>query len=76
MVKVNLSNCKIGIFANINASELLIVQRIGRILRHNSPILIVPFYKNTREEELVVNMLENFNKDNIKIITDLKDLKL
>lgn len=73
---INLNSCKVGIFANINASELLVIQRIGRILRHNSPVLIIPFYKNTREEELVINILENFNKDNIKIITDLKDLKL
>lgn len=52
------------------------IQKIGRILRHKQPIVIIPYYKNTREQELVINMLENFNKDNIKLLTNLKDLKL
>lgn len=73
---INLSNCRIGIFVSINASEIMTCQKIGRILRHKQPIVIIPYYKNTREQELVINMLENFNRDNIKILTDLKDLKL
>lgn len=73
---VNLNNCRIGIFANVNASEIMTIQKVGRILRHKQPIVIIPYYKNTREQELVINMLENFNKDNIKLLTDLKDLKL
>lgn len=76
MVKVNLNNCRIGIFVNVNASEIMTIQKIGRILRHKQPIVIIPYYKNTREQELVINMLENFNKDNIKVLTNLKDLKL
>lgn len=73
---VNLNNCRIGIFVNINSSEIMTIQKIGRILRHKQPIVIIPYYKNTREQELVINMLENFNKDNIKLLTNLKDLKL
>lgn len=52
------------------------IQKIGRILRHKQPIVIIPYYKNTREQELVINMLENFNRDNIKVLTDLNSLKL
>lgn len=73
---INLYNCRIGIFVSINASEIMTCQKIGRILRHKQPIVIIPYYKNTREQELVINMLENFNKDNIKLLTNLKDLKL
>lgn len=73
---VNLNNCRLGIFVNINASEIMTIQKIGRILRHKQPIVIIPYYKNTREHELVVKMLENFNKNNIKLLTNLKDLKL
>lgn len=73
---INLSNCRVGIFVNVNASEIMTLQRIGRILRHKQPTVIIPYYKNTREQELVINMLENFNKDNIKVLTNLKDLKL
>lgn len=73
---VNLNNCRLGIFVNINASEIMTIQKIGRILRHKQPVVIIPYYKDTREHELVVKMLENFNRDNIKLLTNLKDLKL
>lgn len=67
---VNLTDCKYGIFANINASETIQIQRVGRSLRHKSPILIIPFYRDTREEEIVRKWMENYNKDLIKIIQD------
>ena len=73
---VNLANCKIGLFAAINSSEILVKQKNGRILRHKEPVIIIPYYKNTREEELVVKMLENYNKDLVQTITNLKDLKI
>lgn len=71
---INLTNCKYGIFANINASETIQVQRVGRSLRHKSPILIIPFFKDTREEEIVRKWMENYNKDLIKIIYKPDDL--
>ena len=58
---VNLSNCQIGIYANIGASKVVELQRLGRILRHENPLIIIPFYAGTREEELVNKMLENYN---------------
>lgn len=73
---VNLTNCKIGLFAAINSSEILIKQKNGRVLRHKEPVIIIPYYKNTREEEIVVKMLENYNKELIKIITNINDLKI
>ena len=72
---VNLTSCRVGIFANINSSERIVVQRIGRILRHKDPIIIIPYFINTREEEIVNNMLEGYNSDLIEIM-DIKDFKL
>lgn len=63
---VNLVDCKVGIFANINSSERIITQRNGRILRHSEPVIILPYFVDTREEELVKKMMENYNKDLIK----------
>ena len=71
---VNLTNCQYGIFANINASETIQVQRVGRSLRHKNPILIIPFFRNTREEEIVRKWMENYNKNLIKVIYKLDDL--
>lgn len=71
---VNLTNCKYGIFANINASETIQIQRVGRALRHKNPILIVPFFRETREEEIVRKWMDSYNRDLIKIIYKVNDL--
>ena len=71
---VNLTNCKYGIFANINASETIQIQRVGRALRHKNPILIIPFFRDTREEELVRKWMENYNKELIKVAYKPDDL--
>lgn len=58
---MNLSNCKVGIFNAINASETYRIQKTGRILRHASPVLIIPYYQNTREEEIVRKWIQDYN---------------
>lgn len=73
---MNLQNCQIGLFASINSSEVLTTQKNGRILRHKEPVIIIPYYKNTREEEIVAKMIENYNKDLIQEITNINDLKI
>ena len=73
---VNLTNCRIGIFCNLNSSEIITKQRVGRLLRHKHPIVIIPYYKNTREEELVAKMLEEYNKESIKNINNLNEIVL
>lgn len=73
---VNLIDCRIGIFAHINSSDRLTIQRHGRILRHKKPILIIPYFVNTREEEIVKQMLNNYNPELIQTITDIKNIKL
>lgn len=73
---VNLVDCRVGIFANINSSERIITQRNGRILRHPKPVIILPYFINTREEELVNKMMENYNPKLIKTVTSLLNFKL
>ena len=57
---INLVNCRIGIFNNINASDIITKQRNGRLLRHKNPIILVPYYKYTREEELVNSFKDTY----------------
>lgn len=73
---VNLTNCRIGIFCNLNSSEIIVKQRIGRILRHKSPIVIIPFYKDTREEELVEKMIEEYSKESIVNVNNINEMVL
>lgn len=73
---VNLTNCRIGIFCNLNSSEIVVKQRIGRILRHKSPIIIIPYFKDTREEELVQKMIEEYSENSIISVNNINDIKL
>ena len=73
---VNLTNCKIGIFCNLNSSEIVVKQRVGRILRHKSPIIIIPYFKDTREEKLVEKMIEEYNPELIHVVENVNDIKI
>lgn len=70
----NLVDCKYAIFCNLSSSDLVSLQRLGRSLRHKSPVIIFPYYTGTREEEIVKEMLADFNRDYIKTITSVKEI--
>jgi len=72
---VNAVNLRVGLFANLNSSNILVFQRLGRILRHKKPVIIIPFYEGTREAEIVDRMKENFNPERIHTITYLNEIK-
>lgn len=73
---MNLADCQIGIFNNLNSSETIVLQRTGRILRHKDPIIIIPYFKYTREEEMVKKMTESYNQELIKVIDNIDDLNI
>ena len=73
---VNLTNCRIGIFCNLNSSEIVVKLRVGRILRHKSPIIIIPYFKDTREEELVQKMIEEYSEESIVTINNINEITL
>ena len=72
---VNLTNCQVGIYASLNSSERMIIQKMGRLLRHKEPIIIIPYFKNTRDEEIVNKMMIQYNSENVQIV-ELKDFKI
>lgn len=72
----NLTDCRVGIFGVLNSSDIMVVQKTGRILRHKEPVIIIPYYVGTREEELKDKMLENYNPELIETITNINDLKI
>lgn len=73
---VNLTNCRIGIFCNLSSSEIVVKQRVGRILRHKTPVIIIPYFKDTREEELVQKMIEEYSEESIIIINNINEITL
>ena len=48
---------------------------VKRILRHDKPVIIIPYYADTREEEIVEKMKDNFNPEKIHIINYLNEIK-
>lgn len=73
---MNLVDCRVGIYANLNSSDTIIKQRTGRLLRHPNPIIIIPYYKGTREEELVNKMLEDYNPELVKTVNFVEEIQL
>lgn len=70
----NLTECQVGILVSINSSETMVIQKVGRILRHSEPIIFIIYYKDTREEELVQDMLVNYNPELITVVENLEQL--
>ena len=71
----NLVDCQYGIFANISSSDIIVPQRLGRMLRHKSPVVIIPYYIGTREEDVVKDkMIVNFKKESIKTIHSINEI--
>lgn len=73
---MNLVDCRVGIYANLNSSDTLIKQKTGRLLRHSQPVIIIPYYKGTREQEIVEEMLKNYNPELVKIINFKEEIQL
>lgn len=71
---INLVNCRIGIYATLNSSDRMIKQKLGRLLRHPHPIIIVPYYVDTRDEEIVEKMCEDYNDDLISSLDNIGNL--
>jgi superfamily II DNA or RNA helicase len=72
---MNLKNCQVGIYANLNASEVIVKQRLGRILRHRDPVIVIPYFFNTRDEELVQKMMADYNPELVTTVTSIEQLK-
>lgn len=72
---INLVNCRVGVYAVLNSSERMIKQKLGRLLRHPKPVIIIPYFVGTRDEEIVKKMLEDYNPELVKTITNLKEFK-
>lgn len=54
----------------------MITQKLGRLLRHPNPVIIIPYYKDTRDEEIVKKMCEDYNPQLITVINNINEIKL
>ena len=70
----NLVDCKYAIFCNLSSSDIVTCQRVGRSLRHPEPILIMPYYIGTREEEIINKIIKDYNPEFIKRIRSITEI--
>lgn len=66
---VNLADCKVLIFAKLDASLIKQTQKQGRGLRHKKPIFMLPYYKDSHEEQIVLEMIKDYNSSLITVAT-------
>jgi superfamily II DNA or RNA helicase len=58
---INLAECKILLFAKLDASLIKQAQKQGRGLRYKKPVFILPYYVDTKEEQIVQQMIEGYD---------------
>lgn len=72
----NLVNCRVGVWAVINASQVMQIQKLGRNLRHPNPIIVIPYYLGTREKDIIQEFVHEFDSNTVSYIKELKDIIL
>lgn len=70
----NLVDCKYAIFCNLSSSDIVVFQRVGRSLRHKHPVIIIPYYVGTREQELVDKLIENLDENFTHVIHSIEEI--
>ena len=68
---VNLSNIEIGIIAQLDGDVGPFIQKSGRIMRSTHPEIFIFYYKNSRDEEYMDDVLNEINSEYINIIEDI-----
>ena len=65
---MNLTDIEAGVIIQLDGEERAFIQRFGRVLRSDSPVQYILYYKGTRDEEYLANALEGIDK---KYITEI-----
>jgi superfamily II DNA or RNA helicase len=71
---MNLTDIETGIIVQLDGKERLFVQKVGRALRADSPVVFIFYYKNTQDEVYLNGALENLDQKYIRYINE-RDLK-
>lgn len=64
----NLTDIEAGIIVQLDGSERPMIQKLGRALRAEDPHQYIFYYRNTRDQEYLDNILEDFNSDYINTL--------
>ncbi len=73
---VNLTNIGVGIIGQLDADERGFVQKFGRVLRSETPICFILYFKDTQDVEYVGNVLDNIEDEYLEVISSLDEIRL
>ena len=65
----NLVNTPIGIITQLDGTTGMFIQKLGRLLRHESPKIFIFYYKNTSDENYLNKAMEEVDNKYVKEIT-------
>lgn len=65
---VNLVDTQIGIIIQLDGHLRLFIQKLGRVLRSNYPVVYIFVYKGTQDEIYLNKALKNINEKSVKYI--------
>lgn len=72
----NLVDIEAGVIIQLDGQERAFIQKSGRAMRAEEPVLFILYYKNTRDEEYLKKALEGINPDYVVEVEDLNEIKL
>ena len=70
--KSSINNVDLHALTRNNLYKILINEKNQSIKQY----IIIPYFENTREEELVQKMIEEYDKNSIIIVNSINDIKL
>ena len=75
---MNLTDIETGIIVQLDGKERLFLQKVGRSLRAEDPVVFIFYYKGTQDEVYLKNALENIDEKFIQRINinQLNNIKL
>lgn len=65
---VNLTDTQVGIIIQLDGHLRLFIQKLGRVLRSNYPVVYIFVYKGTQDEVYLNKALKSINEESVKYI--------
>lgn len=72
----NLIDIEVGVIVQLDGQERAFIQKFGRSLRAEDPIQFIFYYKDTKDEEYLENIINDINKDYVTVLQSINNLKL
>ena len=75
---MNLTDIQLGIIVQLDGKERLFLQKTGRVMRSDSPKIIIFYYRNTQDENYLKGALETIDSKYVQHISinQLNNIKL